>query len=248
MVNINEAPKPFLALQEAKEWHLFQKRIQAFSSLDQSDIEFAYGLSQAAHRGDFRKSGERYFTHPRETAIILLNVGITDKSIICSALLHDVWEDVPNYLQERYVSREGKKASNFQIIGRTIGYDVAKILEDLSQQESYPDKVENDALYHETVETSSVKSIMVKMADRLHNVSTLGSMPRDKQLAKIIETREKYMPIFRRALEEYPESARSLINQLETELRKLERRHLYRLIFQTEYISDITRSQMQNKP
>lgn len=84
---------------EEIEWLEFREMISHFSFQDMYDTEHAYLVAQAAHRGQIRESGERYFSHPRAVALILLNIGVRDPELNQVALLHDVPEDKPEHLE-----------------------------------------------------------------------------------------------------------------------------------------------------
>lgn len=111
------------------DWESFRQRIVNISLQAQNDIQFAYFLAQAAHQGQFRKSGEPFFTHPKEVAIILLEVGIQDPRIIIGALLHDVFEDTTYLLDKGPVSLE----DNWDRIRGSLGINIAWIIQELTK-------------------------------------------------------------------------------------------------------------------
>lgn len=193
---------------EEREWASFKVCIFGFTPQAQSDIEFAYNTAQGAHRYQVRKSGERFFSHPREVALILLNVGVTDHEIICAALLHDVREDAPEYLE-----RAGRGDLDYDPLSRTLSGRVSNLVTELTQGGEYEGK-KGEKLYFRALREMRSDAILIKMADRLHNLRTLYAMPPDKQRKKIRETRRMYLPVFRRVLEDYPVEDSQLLAQI----------------------------------
>jgi GTP diphosphokinase / guanosine-3',5'-bis(diphosphate) 3'-diphosphatase len=154
---------------------------------DSKMIRKAFNLSLEAHEGMRRKSGEPYIYHPLEVAQICVEeIGLGTTSII-SALLHDVVEDTDYEVED---------------IKREFGAKVAQIIDGLtkisgvgSSQDS--GQAENFRKMLLTL-SHDVRVILVKLADRLHNMRTLGSMPRHKQLKIASETIFLYAPLAHR--------------------------------------------------
>ncbi len=150
-------------------------------------IRKAFNLSMEAHKGMRRKSGEPYIFHPVEVAQICVEeIGLGTTSII-SALLHDVVEDTEYEVED--IEREfGKKVAQI-IDGLTKILGVGRSA-DSSQAENFRKMLLT--LSHD------VRVILVKLADRLHNMRTLDSMPRHKQLKIASETIFIYAPLAHR--------------------------------------------------
>ena len=83
------------------------------------------------------------------------------------------------------------------------------------------DKKEKDALYHELLIAGGPKAIMIKMADRLHNLRTLGARSRENQLKIVKETREEYFPLFESVSNTYFKETKYLISQMEIAIKNL---------------------------
>lgn len=158
-----------------------------FTDEQLSDISRAFETARIAHEGQVRKSGEPYITHPIAVAGIVNEMQLDHLSII-GALLHDVLEDCE-------VTRE-ELASQF-------GETVADIVDGLSKLNSleYKSKEEAQAESYRKMLLATVKDIrvmLIKLADRLHNMRTIGAMPRHKQRRIGQETLEVFAPIANR--------------------------------------------------
>jgi len=154
---------------------------------DAKIIKRAFNLSQEAHKNMRRRSGEPYIFHPLAVAQICVEeIGLGTTSIV-SALLHDVVEDTEMEIQD---------------IERYFGKKVAKIIDGLTKISDVFDhgssqQAENFRKMLLTL-SDDVRVILVKLADRLHNMRTLGSMPRHKQLRVSSETIYLYAPLAHR--------------------------------------------------
>lgn len=155
---------------------------------DISLIKKAYSIAHKAHEWQKRKSGEPYIIHPLCVAIILAELEL-DKESIVSGLLHDVVEDTIMTLDE---------------IKEEFGIEVAVIVDGvtkLGQLNYSADKIEEQAENLRKMFLAMAKDIrviLVKLADRLHNMRTLKYMKPEKQLEKARETMDIYAPIAQR--------------------------------------------------
>ena len=157
-------------------------------STDISQIEKAYKIARNAHEGQFRKSGEPYIIHPLSVALILADLEL-DKETIVGGLLHDVVEDTVMTDEE---------------IEKEFGREVALIVDGVTKlgQLSYAkDKVEVQAENLRKMFLAMAKDIrviLVKLADRLHNMRTAKYWSPAKQKEKARETMDIYAPIAQR--------------------------------------------------
>ena len=154
------------------------------SKAERKQIRLAFNLSLEAHKDMRRKSGEPYIYHPIAVAQIAAEeIGLGPTSIV-AALLHDVVEDTDTTLED---------------IERQFGKTIAKIIDGLTKISGVFDQTsslqaENFRKMLLTL-SDDVRVILIKLADRLHNMRTLDSMPRDKQLKIASETIYLYAPL-----------------------------------------------------
>ena len=154
---------------------------------DKKIIRKAFNLAVEAHKNMRRKSGEPYIYHPIDVArIAAKDIGLGRISIVC-ALLHDVVEDADYTLED---------------IERLFGNKVARIIDGLTKiSDVYDQKISMQAEnFRKMLLTLSddVRVILIKLADRLHNMRTLESMPKHKQLKIASETLYLYAPLAHR--------------------------------------------------
>lgn len=180
--------------QEAEEKRLINnkfRQIMHHSKVDdpikRKQIKKAFVFANQAHKGIRRKSGELYIFHPLEVALICTrDIGLKTTSIIC-ALIHDVVEDTDYTLKDIEVMF-GKKVAK-------IVDGLTKISTIFAQSESL--QAENFKKILLTL-ADDVRVIIIKLADRLHNMRTLESMPKEKQMKISSETSILYAPIANR--------------------------------------------------
>lgn len=154
---------------------------------EEKDIELinkAYLYAKEKHEGQFRVSGEEYIYHPLATAVILTSV-YADTATLCAGLLHDVLEDT-DVTRKELEERFGKEVTS-------LVYGVTKI-------SKIHFSTENEALieYYKKIivgMSEDVRVIIIKLADRLHNMRTLWALPEEKRKSKAKETLEILAPI-----------------------------------------------------
>ncbi len=167
---------------------LIEKVKQYHPSSDITMIEKAYRVAASAHQGQFRKSGEAYIIHPLWVAMILADLEM-DKETIAAGILHDVVEDT--VMTEEEMEKE-------------FGSEVALLVDGVTKlgQLSYSkDKLEVQAENLRKMFLAMAKDIrviLIKLADRLHNMRTLEFMRPEKQVEKARETLDIYSPLAQR--------------------------------------------------
>ncbi|WP_446470268.1 bifunctional GTP diphosphokinase/guanosine-3',5'-bis pyrophosphate 3'-pyrophosphohydrolase [Xenorhabdus stockiae] len=169
-------------------------------------LKQAYIVARDAHEGQTRSSGEPYITHPVAVACILAEMRL-DHETLMAALLHDVIEDTP---------------TTFQDIEQLFGTAVAGLVEGVSKLDklNFRDKKEAQAENFRKMVMAMVQDIrviLIKLADRTHNMRTLGSLRPDKRRRIARETLEIYSPL----------AHRLGIHHLKTELEELGFEALY---------------------
>ncbi|MCK5691724.1 MAG: bifunctional (p)ppGpp synthetase/guanosine-3',5'-bis(diphosphate) 3'-pyrophosphohydrolase [Bacteroidales bacterium] len=167
---------------------LIQNCSHCKSAKDEKLIRKAFKMANEAHKGTRRKSGEPYIIHPLEVAVIVSQeIGLGVTSTVC-AILHDVVEDTDLSIED---------------IENAFGKKIASIVDGLTKISGVFDK-ESNSLQAENFRkmlltlSDDVRVIFIKLADRLHNMRTLGSLPRNKQIKIAGETIYLYAPLAHR--------------------------------------------------
>ena len=159
-----------------------------FSDEDIKKVTDAYNLAAKAHEGQKRRSGEPYIIHPVAVAQILADMCM-DVDSICASLLHDVVEDT-EYTEEQIRSMFGETVEHL-VDGVT---KLGQIAVDTSREEQQNENVRKMFL----AMSKDIRVIIIKLADRVHNMRTLRFMPEEKRRYKARETLEIYAPIAHR--------------------------------------------------
>ncbi len=182
-----------------------EKILRYMPGADFTLLDKAYALAADMHKNQRRESGEPYIAHPLAVAGILADMEI-DMEAIAAGLLHDVIEDTP---------------VSFDDIKRDFGEDIALLVEGVTKL----DKIQFHDKEEQQVESlrkmflamaKDIRVILIKLADRLHNMRTLKNMPPHKRLIKARETLEVYAPL----------AHRLGISKIKWELEDLSLRHL----------------------
>ena len=160
---------------------------QHLPNIDLAPIIKAYHYAENAHRGQYRKSGEQYFIHPMEVSIILAELEM-DSTTIISGLLHDVVEDTDYTLED--IEREFGPEVSLLVDGVT---KLGKIHYE-SKQEAQVENLRKMFL----AMAQDIRVILIKLADRVHNMRTLKYMADHKKREKAEESLEIYAPIAHR--------------------------------------------------
>lgn len=151
-------------------------------------ILVAYEFAEAAHRGQKRKSGEDYIQHSLCTALNLAQIGMGSRTI-AAGLLHDVPEDTEITLKQ---------------IEEKFGKEIAFIVDGITKLGKIKLRGTKEELYLENLRkmvlamASDIRVVIIKLADRLHNMETLAALPKEKQERIALETMEVFAPIANR--------------------------------------------------
>jgi guanosine-3',5'-bis(diphosphate) 3'-pyrophosphohydrolase len=156
-------------------------------SADLTGIEDAYDFAVRAHEGQVRKTGEPFVTHPVETCLILAALHM-DTATLIAALLHDVVEDSGVPLAQ---------------IREHFGDEVAELVDGVTtlgqiKFESLADAQSQNLRKMLMAMAKDIRVILIKLADRLHNMRTLSGLPAERRHAKALETMEIYAPLAHR--------------------------------------------------
>lgn len=156
-----------------------------FSSVEQKLLARALEVARKAHDGQKRKSGEDYVTHPEGAAIILGQI-FPDVTTLTATILHDVPEDTKVTLDE---------------IKKEFGEEIAKLVDGVTKLGHVRMQKGSDDMYIENLRklfiatSEDIRVILIKLADRLHNMRTIEHLPPEKQKKVAQETLEMYAPI-----------------------------------------------------
>ncbi len=151
---------------------------------DDSVIIKAYEIARSLHDGQFRKSGEPYIIHPVAVAKILAQFGMDNETVI-AGLLHDVVEDT-RYTREQLAEDFDEKIADL-VEGVTKLTNISYDSNEAAQAENFRKMF--------LAMSKDIRVLIVKLADRLHNMRTLEYMPTEKRITKAMETLEIYAPL-----------------------------------------------------
>ena len=154
---------------------------------DISKLIAAYEYAAQCHEGQVRSSGEKYIVHPVTVAYILLELGM-DTDTLCAALLHDVVEDT---------------AATQEDVQKRFGHDVAMLVDGVTKLAKVPAFTREQQQAENVMKillamSQDIRVMIIKLADRLHNMRTLQYRPVHKQQATAFETMNVYAPIAHR--------------------------------------------------
>ena len=157
------------------------------SSYDIDRITAAYRFAEESHGDQRRVSGIPYILHPTSVACIVAELGM-DADSICGALLHDVVEDTIVSLDE---------------ISKMFGSDVAKLIDGVTKISKIPYSTREEQQAENIRKmliamADDIRVIIIKLADRLHNMRTMDCMPEQKRRDKSVENMQVYAPIAHR--------------------------------------------------
>lgn len=173
-------------------------------SADYKLIELAYQTAKDAFRESVREgTGERYFEHLRAVAlIVMVYLRVRDAKVIAAALLHDIIEDVPSWPYKRVKERFGHKVADL------IWWVTKPSVEDFGG-----DKEARNRHYHHNLNRAPRKALIIKLADRLHNMITMWGVEEAKQRRKVRETQDFYMTLAEKCI--------ILVHELESALEEV---------------------------
>lgn len=208
-ITINEEKIKLHTFEETKEIYF----VYICNDMDRNKIQEAYDFAFLMHKNQFRRSGEPYIYHLIEVSYILATLQAGPATII-AGLLHDVVEDTDVTVDE---------------IEEKFGSDVAMLVDSLTKiQRLKLSKIKREDFEAEDHKkiflgmAKDVRVIIIKLADRLHNLRTLGSLKRERQIAIAQETLEVFAPI----------AHRLGINKIKSELEDLSLKYLEPDIFE----------------
>ncbi len=159
----------------------------AVATIDRAAIERAFDFACERHADQLRHSGDEFITHPVGVAQVCAGMRL-DTETLCAALLHDTVEDTSASLEE---------------IRAEFGEEVAQLVDGVTKLtgitfESRDERQAENYRKMMVAMATDVRVILIKLADRLHNMRTLGALPKQKQTAKSHETLEIYAPLAHR--------------------------------------------------
>lgn len=186
---------------------LLQKLKKNFSDAEFQELKAAYDFSAAAHEGQKRQTGEPYFIHPCAVVNVLVDLGFDDVSTLVAAFLHDILEDTPVTSDE---------------LEQKFGKEVLELVEGVTKL----DKIKFVSAEDEQAENlrkmffamaKDYRVIIIKLADRLHNMRTLDALKPEKQIKIATQSLKIYAPL----------AGRLGLSFVKCELEDLAMRYLY---------------------
>jgi GTP pyrophosphokinase len=159
----------------------------AVTTIDRAKVERAFDFACERHADQVRYSGDEFITHPVGVAQVCAGLRL-DTETLCAALLHDTVEDTSASLEEIDAEFGGEIAALVDGVTKLTGMTFES--RDERQAENYRKMM--------VAMATDVRVILIKLADRLHNMRTLGALPKQKQMAKSHETLEIYAPLAHR--------------------------------------------------
>ena len=166
---------------------LFKKLLKNGNVFEKQKLKDAYILAKDAHEGQYRKSGEPYITHPLYVANYLAEIGMDEETVV-AAILHDVIEDT---------------STKLSTIKKNFGKDVSLIVDGVTKLDkinfSTNEEAQAESIRKMVIAMSKdVRVLILKLADRLHNIETIHSLPEWKQKNIASETLYVYSPLAHR--------------------------------------------------
>ena len=163
-------------------------------------VEEAYRFAEEAHAGQYRKSGEPFIEHPLSTALYLVDLHF-DYNALRAALLHDVVEDTP-VTYEELAEQFGEEVAT--LVDGVTKLTQNELMNTWGEDEVRPVQYTNEAARAASIRkmlmtmAEDVRVVIIKLADRLHNMRTLDSMPENRKVAIAQETLDIYAPLAHR--------------------------------------------------
>ena len=165
-----------------------EAQVRAYNpDADLTGLDEAYAFAEQAHQGQMRKSGEPFVHHPIEVALILAELHL-DTATLKAALLHDTVEDSEVTLEQ---------------VRESFGDEVAELVDGVTKLgkiefESLSEAQSNNLRKMLIAMAKDIRVILIKLADRLHNMRTLSALPEERRIEKARETMEIYAPLAHR--------------------------------------------------
>lgn len=156
-----------------------------YDEIDESLLLRAFDVANQAHKGQLRKSGEEYITHPVAVSVILADLGLNLTTIVAS-LLHDTIEDTPYSIEE---------------MRKDFGDEVANLVDGVTKLDklTYGPTAESETVRKMVIAMSrDIRVLVIKLADRLHNARTWGYVSSENATRKARETLDIYAPLAHR--------------------------------------------------
>ncbi|MBQ3268036.1 MAG: bifunctional (p)ppGpp synthetase/guanosine-3',5'-bis(diphosphate) 3'-pyrophosphohydrolase, partial [Atopobiaceae bacterium] len=180
------AAAPYQEVPEADTYPELERTCERYlGPAEMAKIADAYSFAAESHRDQRRRSGEPYINHPVEVALILASDLQMDEDVICAALLHDTVEDTPATLED---------------LEARFGAQVAELVDGVTKLTSI-DVDSTDAKQALNLRkmflamSHDIRVVIIKLADRLHNMRTLAALPPDRRQFKARETMDVYAPL-----------------------------------------------------
>lgn len=206
---------------------VYTDRLSIYSDEDKAGVLDAFDIANEAHTGQMRISQEDYFEHLKAVSFILFDeCKIHDPAIIKASLLHDILEDTtffgdPTTVPYSVWIEDAKEKLTERFGEETADIVVAVTRPPVDDNVQFFSKEQRREFYYTQLAQNDPKALLVKVADRLHNLRTQYQTPLEQQKRKVKETEEHYLGLFDRLIDAFPIEGTYLMIQIQQELEKL---------------------------
>lgn len=191
-----------------------ERQIQEMETVLGDKVRRAFALAEEVHRPQKRKSGEPYIIHPVAVAYILFKMG-ADQDVICAALLHDTIEEAKEANGQERIDNKIYAEFGDQVLYlvQAVSKD-GKILDKDKQQEAYFLQIQNAF-------EVDIFVFFIKVADLLHNLSTIFALSPERKARWIHELKYQYLPIFSEYFHRIPFHYHDMYHQMLNSIQEL---------------------------
>lgn len=214
-----EVVSPEQAAREIENRASFKRRLSTLSEEQMMLVDTAYDQSKEAMRPFLRETGERSFEHARRVSLIMIDeLRILYPNFIIACLLHDTVEDSGMYANIHEAMSVWQKTARFRLsrlFNDEVADDVIALTTPKKNDIDVLTKEQGHQIYMDGLYQAPPRVILAKMCDRTDNLRTLAGTRREKQVKIVTETRNEYLELFKRVLEEFKSEGEYLFAEIQ---------------------------------